>query len=98
MLAHNTFERLCAETFETVSREHQDRVELAGVPDVMDSKQLGSVIGTTAEALAQDRYLGIGIPYVIVGRRRVRYLKADVVRYLTENRRGGQGPTSDPQQ
>nr|WP_232425857.1 helix-turn-helix domain-containing protein [Mycobacterium sp. JS623] len=42
-------------------------------------------MATTEAALAQDRYRRGGIPYVKFGRR-VRYLRADVARYLAANR------------
>jgi hypothetical protein len=46
------------------------------------------VIQTTADALAQDRYRGKGIPFVKIGGR-VRYLREDVLAYLAANRIGG---------
>jgi hypothetical protein len=60
-------------------------IDLSALPAISDSEQLAPVLGTTAAALAQDRYRGGGIPFVKVGRR-VRYLRADVCRYLIEHR------------
>lgn len=51
-------------------------------------KDVAGLIGSTEAALAQDRYLGRGIPFTRVGRR-VRYLRADVLSYLAANRVGG---------
>jgi hypothetical protein len=68
----------------------QTGTDLSTIPAVMNTKQLAPVLGTTPAALAQDRYRRRGIPYVKVGRR-VRYLRADVCRYLIEHRRGDDG-------
>jgi hypothetical protein len=61
------------------------------LPEVSTSKQLAGYIGTTEAALAQDRYLKQGIPYTKIGKR-VRYLREDVVKYLQDNRIGGDEP------
>jgi hypothetical protein len=66
----------------------QTGTDLSGLPAVMDSEQLAPVLGMTPAALAQDRYRGGGIPFVKIGRR-VRYLRADVARYLVTHRTGG---------
>jgi hypothetical protein len=39
---------------------------------------------TTTNSLAQDRYLGRGVPFIKVGRR-VRYSRSDVLAYLERN-------------
>ncbi len=54
----------------------------------MTTQQLAPVLDVTPAALAQDRYRGVGIPYVKLGRR-VRYIRADVARYLVTHRTGG---------
>ena len=73
----------------------QTGFDLSTLPAVMSTEQLAQVLGITAAALAQDRYrtggTGDCIPYVKVGRRRVRYLRADVARYLVTHRNGGNG-------
>ncbi|MDO0975981.1 helix-turn-helix domain-containing protein [Mycolicibacterium frederiksbergense] len=59
----------------------------ADLPAVMTSAQLAEFLQSTAAAMAQDRYLGRGVPYTRIGRR-VRYLKADVLKYLEDNKIG----------
>ena len=68
----------------------QTGIDLSTLPAVMNTKQLALLLGLTPAALAQDRYRWRGIPYVKVGRR-VRYLRADVCRYLIAHRSGGNG-------
>ncbi len=58
------------------------------LPPVATAKQLAEFLHTTEASLAQDRYLRRGVPYTRVGRR-IRYLRDDVLRYLSANRRGG---------
>lgn len=58
------------------------------LPAVAMPKDVASLIGSTESALAQDRYLGKGIPFTRVGRR-VRYLRSDVLEFLAANRVGG---------
>ena len=60
------------------------------MPPVMTAKELAALLRTTVDALAQDRYLGRGIPFTKVGAR-VRYLRDDVVNHLTAHR------TDEPQ-
>ncbi|TXI57855.1 MULTISPECIES: hypothetical protein [Mycolicibacter] len=57
------------------------------LPEVMTAKQLGEYLQTTEAALAQDRYLGRGVPFVKVTSGRVRYLREDVRAHLHQNRR-----------
>jgi hypothetical protein len=52
-----------------------------------------STLQKTVDALAQDRYRDRGIPYIRVGRR-IRYLRADVARYLIANRHGATATTA----
>ncbi len=65
----------------------QTNIDLSALPPIMDTVQLAPVLNTTPAALAQDRYRGGGIPFVKIGRR-VRYLRADVCRYLIGHRSG----------
>ncbi|GAA1681607.1 hypothetical protein MMUR_05580 [Mycolicibacterium murale] len=58
------------------------------LPPVAKAEQVATVVQTTVDALAQDRYRGRGIPYVKIGNR-VRYLREDVLNYLEANRIGG---------
>ena len=62
-------------------------IDVSMLPAVIKAEELAPVMGTSVSGLAQDRYRGIGIPYVKFGRR-VRYLRADVARYLAANRSG----------
>ena len=63
-------------------------IDLSTLPAIATARELAPVMGTTEAALAQDRYRRGGIPYVKFGRR-VRYLRADVARYLAAHRTGG---------
>ena len=65
-----------------------DLVALEDLPPVAKAEQVAAVVQTTVDALAQDRYRGRGIPYLKVGGR-VRYLREDVLNYLSANRFGG---------
>ncbi len=58
------------------------------LPPVATSTQVAKVVQTTPDALAQDRYRRRGIPYVKIGGR-VRYLREDVLKFLADNRIGG---------
>jgi hypothetical protein len=58
---------------------------LAELPEVAPPADVARVFHTTESALAQDRYLKRGLPYVKFGRR-VRYLRADLVAYLEASR------------
>lgn len=58
------------------------------LPEISTPKQLSGYTGITEASLAQDRYLGRGIPYTRIGKR-IRYLRADVLAYLAANRVGG---------
>lgn len=57
------------------------------LPEVATPKQLAEYFQTTESALAQDRYLGRGVPFIKVGNKRVRYLRSDVLAYLESQRR-----------
>jgi len=55
------------------------------LPPMATATQLAEFLQTTPAALAQDRYLGRGVPFIKVGKR-VRYLRTDVLQYLERNR------------
>jgi hypothetical protein len=55
------------------------------LPEVARDSEVAEFIGSTKGALAQDRHRGRGIPYVRIGSR-IRYLRADVLAFLSENR------------
>jgi hypothetical protein len=59
-------------------------IDLSDMPALCDSGELALRIGTTAGALAQDRYLHRGIPYIKLGRR-VRYSRIVVAQYLMDH-------------
>jgi hypothetical protein len=65
-------------------------IDLSMLPPIMTAEQLAPGIGITTGGLAQDRYRNQGIPYIKMGRR-VRYVRADVARYLMANRRATVG-------
>ena len=58
------------------------------LPSIATASQVAKVVQSTTDALAQDRYRRRGIPYVKIGGR-VRYLRADVLKFLANNRIGG---------
>lgn len=60
-------------------------VPLSDLPPVATARHVASLLGTTEASLAQDRYLGKGLPWTRVGRR-VRYLRSDVLEFLVSNR------------
>lgn len=55
------------------------------LPEVLTPAEAAQYLRLTTAALAQDRYLGRGIPFVKYGKR-VRYLRQDVLDYLAANR------------
>jgi len=58
------------------------------LPPVATAKEVANLLGTTEASLAQDRYLNKGLPWTRIGRR-VRYLRVDVLKFLVNNRIGG---------
>lgn len=60
-------------------------IDLSTLPAISTAEELAPAIRSSVGALAQDRYRGRGIPYIKLGRR-VRYLRADVARFLIANR------------
>ncbi len=63
-------------------------MDSGALPAVMTAAQVAEFLQTTVAALAQDRYLGRGVPYVKVGDKRIRYLREDVLKHLRDNRIG----------
>jgi hypothetical protein len=61
------------------------RASNPALPEVATPKEAAKYVKTTEQALAQDRYLGRGLPYVRYGGR-IRYLRQDVLDYLAANR------------
>ncbi|OSC30694.1 hypothetical protein B8W69_06565 [Mycobacterium vulneris] len=59
-------------------------LDLTVLPPVMTPPETAQVLRTTVTSLAQDRFRGVGVPYVKYGSR-IRYLRADVGKYLLDN-------------
>jgi len=59
--------------------------EIDKLPPVLTAEQVAPLLGMTASALAQDRFRGVGCPYIRMGSK-IRYLRADVAQYLIEGR------------
>jgi Helix-turn-helix domain len=55
------------------------------LPALLTPPELARLLRTTPNSLAQDRYLGRGVPFVRHGRK-VLYARTDVVAYLEGNR------------
>jgi hypothetical protein len=64
----------------------QTGIDLSDMPQIMTPEQLAAIMGQSVAALANDRWRRIGVPYVKYGKR-VRYLRADVARYLIKQHR-----------
>ncbi|BBX35747.1 hypothetical protein MMAG44476_11099 [Mycolicibacterium mageritense DSM 44476 = CIP 104973] len=58
---------------------------MSEIPKLLTPKELADILGVSQETLAQNRYLGQGVPYIKVGKR-VRYQLNDVIAYLEANR------------
>ena len=58
---------------------------MSEIPKLLTPKELAEILGVSTETLAQNRYLGQGVPYIKVGKR-VRYQLNDVIAYLEANR------------
>lgn len=54
------------------------------LPILMTPAELAHFLRTTTNSLAQERYLGRGVPFIKNGRR-VLYARSDVVDYLERN-------------
>jgi hypothetical protein len=61
-------------------------IDLSTLPAIMTAEDLAPVLGVTVGSLANERYRRVGIPHIKHGKR-VRYLRADVARYLIANRK-----------
>lgn len=55
------------------------------LPDLLTPPELAQFMRTTTNSLAQDRYLGRGVPFIKAGRR-ILYARSDVQDYLQRNR------------
>ena len=61
---------------------------LADIPAVLTPKQLGGLLEKSTDALAQERWLGKGIPFIKYGSR-IYYLRSDVAAFFAANRHSG---------
>jgi hypothetical protein len=60
-------------------------IDLSAIPPIMTPVELAPVLGVTVGSLANERYRHVGIPFIRHGSR-IRYLRADVARYLIAHR------------
>ena len=60
-------------------------IDLSMLLSIMTAEELAPAIRSSVGALAQDRYRNRGIPYIRMGRR-IRYVRADIARYLAAHR------------
>lgn len=72
-------------TMEIIDHEMKVRVIVDDLPPIITAAVLAKVLNISPASLAQDRYLGKGIPFVKIGKR-VRYMRTDVLEYLAANR------------
>lgn len=54
------------------------------LPELLTGRETAEYLGVSEDTLAQDRYLGRGLPYVRVGRR-IRYRASDIAAFLEAN-------------
>ncbi len=54
--------------------------------DLLTTSQLSKLIGRSNTSLERDRRYGIGIPYITIGKRSIRYRYSDVIAYLEKQR------------
>ena len=74
----------------SVSPSEYPPPDLGDLPAVMTAAQIGAVFNKSAAQLANERFLGKGLPYTKVGAR-VFYLKSDIEAFLAANRRDVNG-------
>jgi hypothetical protein len=78
-----------------MSKRTQVDAALAELPPVLTPTQLGLLLAKSADALAQDRYLRKGVPFVKYGSR-VYYLRSDVIAFFAANRHTGESYHAHP--
>lgn len=59
-------------------------IDLGELPPLLNPAEVAQLLRTSENSLAQDRYLGRGLPFIKHGRR-VLYAKASVLEYLDAN-------------
>ncbi|MDW5609268.1 DNA-binding protein [Mycolicibacterium sp. D5.8-2] len=72
----------------TLLEEMEKQVPEHLLPHIAKAEHVAAVLHTTVDALAQDRYRRRGLPWCKIGGR-VRYLRADVLKFLADSRIGG---------
>ena len=60
----------------------------ADLPRLYTSDEAADFLRLTKGALAKQRASGTGVPYIIVGRRTVRYLWSDLLKFLVADQIG----------
>lgn len=65
-------------------------IDLSMLPPIAKSEEVAKALQSSVGSLAQERYRNQGIPYIKMGRR-VRYVRAQVARYLLANHRATVG-------
>jgi hypothetical protein len=60
-------------------------IDLGDLPPILTTKHLSQLLDKSLDSLAQERWLGKGIPFVKYGSR-VYYLRDDVAAYLVTHR------------
>lgn len=58
---------------------------MSEIPKLLNPDELSEILNISVNTLANDRYLGQGVPYIKVGKR-VRYRLEDVLAYLEAQR------------
>ena len=61
-----------------------DTSVLGNLPTLLTPHELARFMRTTTNSLAQDRYLGRGVPFIKTGRR-ILYARSAVLEYLERN-------------
>lgn len=66
------------------SKMEEQMIELDALPPLLTPAELAEFMRTTTNSLAQDRYLGRGVPFIKNGKR-VLYARTAVLDYLERN-------------
>ena len=53
--------------------------------ELWDAKRTAEYLGTTEDVLARERQDRRGLPYVVIGQRRIRYRVSDIAAYVSAN-------------
>ncbi|PXW34064.1 UNVERIFIED_CONTAM: hypothetical protein DES50_102689 [Williamsia faeni] len=58
-------------------------IDAAGLPVLLTETEVAQWLGMSTESLRADRARGVGLPFIKLGLRRIRYSADDVRDYLT---------------